>query len=188
MMYRLLRDLGVPLSRHMAVNLYTAIAVDTGTFRFPSTTPDTLGAAADLVTAGAEPAWVAERLYQTWSPGRFKLLGKNLGTVELLSNLSMSTITLEMFEETGTQGKDSENFVNFPLLMQDVLVSVIMREVTQGEWRVSFRSKGESNVARIAEEFGGGGHRNAAGCTMAGTLQEIKDTVRAAVRRHTGIG
>jgi phosphoesterase RecJ-like protein len=188
MVYHLLQDLGVPISRHMAVNLYTAIAVDTGTFRFPSTTPDTLGAAADLVAAGAEPAWVAERLYQTWSPGRFKLLGKTLGTVELLSNLSMSAITLEMFEETGTQGKDSENFVNFPLLMQDVLVSVIMREVTRGEWRVSFRSKGESNVARIAEEFGGGGHQNAAGCTMRGTLAEIRETVHATVRRHAGIG
>jgi phosphoesterase RecJ-like protein len=187
MISNLLRDLGIPLSRHMAVNLYTAIAVDTGTFRFPNTTPETLRAAAELVAAGAEPGWVAEKLYQTWSRGRLRRLGQNLGTVELRGNLSMSAITLEMFEGTGTQGKDSENFVNFPLLMQDVLVSVIMREVNRGEWRVSFRSKGERNVAHIAEEFGGGGHQNAAGCTMRGTLAEIKDTVLAAVEKHTGI-
>jgi phosphoesterase RecJ-like protein len=188
MVYRLLRDLGVPLSRDMAVNLYTAVAVDTGTFRFPNTTPDTLGAAADFVASGAEPGWVAERLYQTWSPGRFRLLEKTLGTVALHANLSMSAITREMFEETGTEGKDTENFVNFPLLMRDVLVSVIMREVTRGQWRVSFRSKGENNVARIAEEFGGGGHQNAAGCTMKGTLAAIEEKVHAAVKKHTGIG
>ncbi len=181
MVFRLIKELGVLLNPDMAINIYTALAVDTGSFRFPNTTADCLRAAAELVDAGARPGEISEHLYQDWSRDRFELLLQNLSSVELHGQVALTVIPQEMFTETGTTPSDTENFVNFPLVISTVMVSALMREVERDIWRVSLRSKGSVDVSKVAQGFDGGGHMNAAGCTLVGNLQETKERLLSSI-------
>jgi phosphoesterase RecJ-like protein len=156
--------------------------VDTGTFRYNNTTPEVLRAAAELAEAGAQPGYIAENVYQSWSSGRFKLLCMTLGTIEIVDGIAMSAATQEMFAKTGTTPADTEEFTNFPRMMKDAHIAAFLKELPDGRWKISLRSKGERSVARVAEHFGGGGHRNAAGCSMEGDLDAVKKKLLAAIR------
>jgi phosphoesterase RecJ-like protein len=182
MVFELLNAMGIDITPEIAVNLYAAIAVDTGTFRYNNTTPDVLRAAADLAEAGAEPGDVAENIYQSWSAPRFKLLCMTLGSIEVMDGIAMSTVTQDMFRKTGTSPSDTEEFSNFPRMMKDATVSAFIKELPDGKWKVSLRSKGVRNVAQVAERFGGGGHRNAAGCTIDGALPSAKKKLVDAIK------
>lgn len=176
MIYHLIRAMGIDISPEIATNLYTAIAIDTGTFRYSNTDASTLLDASELVRAGAEPAFIATSLYDTWSRGRFELLILTLNTMEIRQGIAITVVTKEMFQKTGTDAADTENFANFPRMMADVLISAFFREI-EGGWKVSLRSKGDINVAEIAEAFGGGGHRNAAGYKIEGSLIEAEEAL-----------
>ncbi len=182
MVFELIRALGAEMTREMATNLYAAIAIDTGTFRYSNTSPESLRAAADLVEAGAEPSLVAQMLYESWSTNRFKLLCMAMGGVEINDGVAFTTVTQEMFRKTGTTSEDTEEFANQARTMGDIKVSVFVRELPDGSWKVSLRSKGAYNVAKVAEGFGGGGHINAAGCRIEGDLASVKKKLIEAIR------
>jgi len=179
MIFNLVRELGVELSREIAVNLYTAIAIDTGTFRFGNTTAEVLRAAADLAEAGAQPGYVANNLYETWSEKRFRLLIMALSTLEIKDAVAFTFVTREMFHSTGAGPEDTENFSSLPRTMKDIGISAFFREVDSDEWKISLRSRGTMNVASIASFFGGGGHKNAAGYKIKATLEEAKKALLA---------
>jgi phosphoesterase RecJ-like protein len=182
MVFELLKEMGATITPAMAINLYTAIAVDTGAFRYMNTTPEVLRAAADLAEAGATPGAIAEDLFESWSLPRFKLLCMTLGTLEIYDSVAIVAITEEMFKKTGTSAADTEEFSNFPRMMKDIAVAVFLRELPKGGWKVSLRSKGEHNVARVAVRFEGGGHKNAAGCTVKADLPTAKRNLIEAIR------
>lgn len=182
MVFNLLKAMGVEVTPEIAVNLYAAIAVDTGTFRYNNTTPEVLRAAAELTEAGATPGEIAEGIYQSWSSRRFNLLCMMLETLEMSDSVAITAVTREMFEKSGASPVDTEEFSNFPRMMKDVKVSAFIKELPEGGWKVSLRSKNEYNVARVAERFGGGGHRNAAGCTVEGDLGSVKKRLAEAIR------
>ncbi|HXX81718.1 MAG TPA: bifunctional oligoribonuclease/PAP phosphatase NrnA [Thermodesulfovibrionales bacterium] len=183
MVYDLIRKLGVRITKDIATNLYTAIAIDTGTFRFSNTTSDVLRIAAELVESGADPGAIAGQLYETWSRERFSLLTKVLDTLEITRGIAVIVVTNEMFSETGTSPEDTENFSNFPKMMEETKVSLLLREI-EGGWKVSLRSKGDWNVAKIAAQFRGGGHRNAAGCVIKGDLRAAKERLIKALHER----
>ena len=183
MVYYLVKALRVKITKEMATNLYTAISVDTGTFRYSNTTSDVLRASAELVDAGAEPNRIAVSLYQTWEYERFRLLIAALNTLEVRDGVAMIHVTKRMYRETGTSAEDTENFSNFPRMIGSIRVAVLLRELDQGGWKASLRSKGAVNVARIAERFGGGGHRNAAGFKTYSDLKSIREALFHAGRR-----
>lgn len=187
MVLALIRDLGVALTRDIAVNLYAAVAVDTGTFRFGNTTAGVLRAAADLTEAGVEPGLVAENLYRAWSLQQFNLFQRMLRRAELAGPVCFAALAAEDFRETGAAQQDTENFVNFPLSVKDVMVSVLIRETREGFWKVSLRSKGDINVSKVAGKFGGGGHQNAAGCTMEGEAEGVREILLREVGRLPGM-
>lgn len=174
MIYFLVKALGIALTKDIATNLYTAVAVDTGTFRYSNTKSDVLRAGADLIESGAEPHRIADYLYETWDRNRFSLLVMALDTLHIHNGLATTYITKDMFRKTITGFEDTENFANFPRMIDSVNVSAILREVESGVWKVSLRSKGSFNVAKIAEGFGGGGHRNAAGYRIRADLKSAK--------------
>lgn len=182
MIFSLIKDLGVELTKDIAVNLYAALAVDTGTFRYGNTKAGDLEDAAELVRAGADPGMIAEQIYSTWSTARFKLLMGALGTLEEHGGLAIITVTAEMFRSTGARQEDTENFSNFSRMMRDTKVSAMFREAGPGVYKVSLRSRGGYDVAAVAEGFGGGGHRNAAGYRVRGSLDEVKQKLIAAFR------
>jgi len=180
MVYSLIKSLGVRITADMATNLYTAIAVDTGTFRYSNTDSEVLRVSAELVDSGADPGVISVALYESWSDGRFRLLLRVLDTLEVVGDIGISFVTRAMFAATGTTPEDTEHFSNFPRMMKRLTISAFFREV-DGGWKVSLRSRGEVDVARIAEMFRGGGHRNAAGYKVAADMKTAKEMLIKAV-------
>lgn len=184
MVFYLIKELGIKITRDIAINLYSAISIDTGTFRYSNTTPEVLRVGAELIEAGANPYYISNSLYETWSGGRFDLLIRALNTLEIRDDIAITTITKEMFIKTGTGPEDTENFSNFPRMIQSVRISALFREIDTGLWKVSLRSKGDVNVARIAELFDGGGHKNAAGYKIKADLESAKEALLKAVNGY----
>jgi bifunctional oligoribonuclease and PAP phosphatase NrnA len=180
MVYRLLVALGLPLTPGIATNLYTAIHTDTGSFRYSNVTPDTFRIAAELVAAGAEPAVVSSALYERRATDSLRWLGESLARVQVSDDGEVAWLALPngAVPETFVE---SEELVSYPRSIGSVRVACLLRE--RGDTvKVSLRGKGDVNVNRIAARFGGGGHPNAAGFTVTGTLDPVTRDVLAAVR------
>lgn len=187
MIYYIVKALGVAITKEIAINLYTGLVVDTGNFRFENTSPEVLAVAAALAGAGAPPHVIHRELNETWSEGRFNLFVRLLNTLEMQDGIAITTVTRQMFEETGSSADDTESFVSFPKVMRSVKVSVLLREVNEAEYKVSLRSRGGINVARIAEAYGGGGHKNAAGCSMKAELETVKAEIVRKVKEQMAL-
>lgn len=182
MIYALIKSLGVKITKPMATNLYAAITVDTGTFRYSNTTAEVLRTGAELVDLGALPGLIAERLYETWSIKRFRLFMMTMNTLEIKNNLAITYVTRDMLRKTGAKAEDTEHFSNLPRTIGSVKISALLREIDKGIWKVSMRSKGDADVAKIAERFGGGGHKNAAGFKIEAGLRAAKAALLSATR------
>ena len=181
MVYDLLAAAGLPLTPDVAVNLYTAIVTDTGSFRYSNTTAKTLRVAASLVERGVDPAHVATAVYETRHLGGLRLLGQVLQRVETDLDGSVAWLVLERAQAESPDLPEAEEFVNYPRSLRTAKVAVLFRELPDSV-KVSLRAKGEVNVARLAAGLGGGGHPNAAGLILPGGLAEAKSRVLGAIR------
>lgn len=183
MIYNLCKAIGGRISREIAECLYMALVTDTGSFHFPNTTDRTLKVASELVKAGVKPAKISEAVYNSYPWSRIELMSKVLATVKRdpSGRVAWMRQTLEMRHSSGMMDGDNNGFVNIPLAAKEILASIYMREVTPNFFRVSLRSKGTINVARVAEQFGGGGHKNAAGLRIEGDWDECERRIVDAV-------
>lgn len=166
MVYDLAVALGGEIVYEAAYCLYTALVSDTGSFMYASTSAKTLRVAGDLVSRGVKPAEVAGHLFDNFTFSRLHLLRLVLESLEVHGNgrIALIRATREMFARTGTVPADTENFINYPRSVRSVKVAAFIKESRDNVVSVSLRSKGrEVDVAGLAGEFGGGGHRNAAG-------------------------
>ncbi|GAB4442194.1 MAG: bifunctional oligoribonuclease/PAP phosphatase NrnA [bacterium] len=181
--YDILKRLNVPFTKEIAINLYTAVVVDTGSFRYASTTPKSFKIAAELLTMGVDPWEVAKNIYENFPFERMKLLGDVLQTMELVKGglYAFLVVTKEMLAKYNATEDLTEGFVNFGRAVDGVEVSVLFKETGEDQYKLSFRSKGDLDVAKIAQRLGGGGHKNAAGCKLKGSLIEVKQKVIAAI-------
>ena len=179
LIHRVLRAMGTEIDRDVAVNIYVAILTDTGSFHYSNASPESFFVAGEMVRTGIDPWAVAEQVYETQSANRLRLLGRILDSLEVAAAGKVAAISTrkgDLAEFSAT--KDHlEGFINYPRSIVGVEVAVAFREEGDGECRVSFRSKGRVDVSAIASSFGGGGHRNAAGCTVRGELGEVKRRV-----------
>lgn len=180
MVYDLLEAMGVPVTAEVAVNLYTAIVTDTGSFRYSNTSPKTFRIAARLVEAGARPADVALRLYETRHLAGLHLLGRILQQVETSPDGTIAWVVIDQSQTESPDLLEAEDFITYPRSLHTAKVAVLFRELA-GAVKVSLRAKGEVDVARIAARFGGGGHPNAAGVVLKGDLAQAKGLVLGAV-------
>jgi bifunctional oligoribonuclease and PAP phosphatase NrnA len=173
---------GVAVTESMATNLYAALVTDTGDFRYSNATPRAFAAAARLVTAGARPTRIAEALWEHNPERVVRLTAEVLATLELLAGGRLAVISCDraMLERAGARPEDTENLINIPRGIDGVRVAVFFKAVKDGAVRVSLRSRDDVDVQGIAKAFGGGGHRNAAGCTIAGTVAEARQRLLAA--------
>lgn len=176
--------LGVPLTPLSAVPLFAALATDTGWFRFGSTTPETYEVAARLVRAGASPAAMYRELYEQDTWGRVRLRGLILTRVmvEADGRLAHTFVLRDDFTQTQSLPSDTEDVINLTLAIAGVQFAVIFVEQKQGGFKISFRSRCAIDCSRLAERFGGGGHKAAAGAYIAGSLEEAQQVVLGAVR------
>jgi phosphoesterase RecJ-like protein len=176
--------LGVPLTSKMATPLYAAIATDTGWFRFGSTTPATMRVAARLLEAGASPAQIYSDLYERDTLGRVRLRGLILSRTqaELDGRLLHTFVLKDDFAETGAIPSDTEDVINLTLAIRGAQLAAIMVEQLKGGYKLSFRSRCHVDCNQLARQFGGGGHRAAAGAYQEGELATVQPRVLAAMR------
>lgn len=183
LVYRLARLACVPIDRDIATCLYTALMTDTGSFMFEGTNEHTFTVARELVMAGANPAQCARPIYFGHSTAKMRLLGAALSHLHREGPLAWIWVTREQMERLGAREEDCEGLVNYALSMADVQVAIFFREQPDKRYRVSLRSKGEINVSKVAEHFGGGGHKCASGFSVEGPLaiavSKVVDRLRA---------
>lgn len=185
--FQMLKSLGYSLPKHAATPLYAAIATDTGWFRFSSTTSQTMRTIADLIDLGAKPHLIYEQLYSQHSVSRLHLTGRVLErmTVSDDGNLAYLSVSQADFNATKSRPVDTEDLVNECLRIQGVQCAFIAIEQLNKKIKVSFRSRTDVNVAAVAEQFGGGGHKQAAGAILDGPLDTAKSKVVAAMTAAT---
>ncbi len=183
MIYNLCKAIGGRITKEIAECVYMALVTDTGSFHFPNTSDRTLKVASELIKAGARPAKIGEAVYNNYPWSRIELMRQVLGTVKRDKSGRIASLrqTLEMQDSAGAIDGDNNGFVNIPLAAKDVLAVVYMREVAAGRYRCSLRSKGDINVAKVAEKFGGGGHKNASGLGIEGDWDEKEAEIISAL-------
>lgn len=184
LIYDLAQFLGVQLPSDAASALFTAIATDTGWFRFSAVTSQTLRRIAHLMELGAVPAQIYRELYEQSTLARQHLVGRALSrmTLDCGGQLAYLSIPWSDFVETGAVSSDTEDLVNECLTVTGTRGAFIAIEMQSRQVKVSFRSRTEAlNVAAIAEQFGGGGHRQAAGATLPGPLPDAVAKARGAM-------
>jgi phosphoesterase RecJ-like protein len=182
MIFRLAREAKVKISPEVATCLYTAILTDTGSFCFPGTTKRTFGLAQELVRCGADPVHIAHNVYFSTALSKMRLLGFALTHLHRDGTLAWMHVTQEMMEQCSASSEDCEGLVNYALAIEGIEVALFFRELPGGNFRVSLRSKGNVNVAAVAESFGGGGHECASGCALNGPLPAAVEQLLAKFR------
>lgn len=182
---RLIERLGVPLDAEMAVCLYAGLVVDTGNFRFSNATARAFQAAADLAAAGADAPRIAHLLFEEQPVSKLRLTAAALGTLDLALGGSLATLTVDeaMLAAAGAALADLDGLVNFPRALRGCRVAAVYL-VQGGEVRISLRTSVDAvDVERVAREFGGGGHKHAAGCTFYGALAAARAALADSVAR-----
>ena len=173
LIYRMASLAGIPIDSDIASCLYTALMTDTGSFMFEGTNECTFALARELVVAGANPALCARHIYFGHSTAKLRLLGAALSNLHREAGLAWIWVTQEQMKRFDAREEDCEGLVNYALSIGDVHVAIFFRELPDGRWRVSLRSKGQVNVSYVAEHFGGGGHKCASGCSLDGPLAVV---------------
>jgi phosphoesterase RecJ-like protein len=193
MIYNLCKATGVRVTKEIAECVYTALITDTGSFHFSNTTERTFKVASELLRTGVKPAKAAEAVFASYPWSRIQLMGAVLSTArrDSTGRVALLRHSLEMQAAARSSDEDADGFVNYPLTVGEVEAVAMLRESEPGLYRTSLRSKGDVNVAKVAEKFGGGGHRNAAGCTLRGTWEEAEEKIigllQDAVERANGL-
>lgn len=159
---------GFKLTKDIAQNVFCTLSTDTGSFKYSNSTPEVFNLAAALVKAGAKPDVISQALYETYSQKRLVILEKVLKTLrfEYDGKLAKIFLTQEDLENAQATTDDTEEFINFPRGVEGVKVVAMLKENHSTEWKLSLRSRGGVDVLKIAQKFGGGGHKLAAGCTI----------------------
>ena len=176
MVFDLVRALGVKLSLEIATHIYLAILTDTGSFHYSGISPRTFVICREALEAGVDPVLVARNVYDSNNMGRLKLFGSVLSAMQIDGTGRIAIVYLdhEMAREAGGTYEDTEGLINLPLTVKEIQAVVFFKQVEGEEYRVSMRSKGDIDIGAVAKEFGGGGHKNAAGCTVSGAIDALQ--------------
>jgi phosphoesterase RecJ-like protein len=183
MVFDLVRALDVPLTPEIAVHVYVAILTDTGSFHYSGITPRTFDICRQCTEAGVHPPTVARTVFDSNNLGRLKLFGAVLSRMQLdaTGRIAVVSVDRRLAEECGGTYEDTEGLINLPLTVKEILAVVFFKEIGQNEWRVSLRSKDAIDVNAVAKTFGGGGHKNASGCTAHGSLAGLTEGFQRAL-------
>jgi phosphoesterase RecJ-like protein len=188
MVFDLVVGLGVPLTAEIATHVYVAILTDTGSFHFSSISPRTFDICRGLLEAGVDPVAVARSVYDSGTMSRLKLSGALLSGMQIdaTGRIALLYLDHEIARAAGGAYEDTDGLINEPLTVKEVQAVVFFKHVQGDEYRVSMRSKGAIDVNAVAKEFGGGGHKNAAGCTAVGRIDALRQLFVEKVGGTTG--
>lgn len=185
--YDIFKRFEMKLNQEEATALYVAISTDTGSFKYSNTTVKSHQIASELIQTGIDIEKINDFLYATYSLEKIQLYSRLLAKVRtsLDGTIAWVGLTRSDLKRTGATYEDTEGFIDFLKYIKEVQFSFFMSEMDgpeDGQVRVSFRSKGDNDVAQIAVHFGGGGHKKAAGCTIKGTLEEATEKILEQIR------
>ncbi|MBP1155961.1 MULTISPECIES: bifunctional oligoribonuclease/PAP phosphatase NrnA [unclassified Paenibacillus] len=185
-LYDLVLELGVELTRELNICIYSGLLTDTGGFRYSNTSPKVLQIAADMLARGVQGHELAERLLETMTYGQVSLLKRTLSTLSFAhdNRVAWLHVTLDDLSNTDASSEDMDGLVNYARNVEGVEVGMLFKEKRPGTVKVSLRSSGQADVAAIAKGFGGGGHIKAAGCTINGSIEEAIEQVVKAVGKE----
>jgi bifunctional oligoribonuclease and PAP phosphatase NrnA len=183
-LYELFRAGGLPLTYEMADNLFVAMSTDTGSFQYPSTTARTYEIAAELIRAGVDVGALSQKMYESHPRRRLELLRALLNTLRFTSKDRVASFALsaETARAVGARPEDSEGLIDHIRSIEGVIAAAFFEEMSDGKIRISLRSKSPKiDVSKVCGQFGGGGHRLAAGARSGGTLTEVQEKVLQAL-------
>jgi phosphoesterase RecJ-like protein len=182
LVWEAIRALDVDITPTMANHLFMAVSTDTGWFRHTNTSAATMTLAAVLITAGAKPTELYDSIYETNTKCRLALRGRALSRLATMDDnrIAWSEIYSKDYTDTGAIPLDTEDLINDPRSLAGNMLALLFIEQPDGQIKISFRSKEPVDVAKLAEQFGGGGHKRAAGATLPGPLPAARDKVLAA--------
>lgn len=184
LIFRLAQHLGSTITPEIGNAMFSAIATDTGWFRFPATTSETYHIIAHLIDAGVKPYELYEKLYENYSIGRLKLSGRVLSRVAQTpdKHIAYTHVLWEDYGDTNSEPADTEDLVNECLAVSGTEGAVIFIEQPNRAVKVSFRSRVTFDISGVAEQFNGGGHRQAAGAMLPGPMAAAQDAVLTALQ------
>jgi phosphoesterase RecJ-like protein len=176
MVFDLVVALGVPMSIEIATHIYLAILTDTGSFHYSSISTRTFDICRQMLEAGVDPVAVARNVYDSNNMGRLKLFGSVLSAMQIDPSGRIAIVYLDhdMARAAGGTYEDTEGLINLPLTVKEIQSVVFFKQTEGDEYRVSMRSKGDIDIGSVAKDFGGGGHKNAAGCTVRGAIDGLQ--------------
>ncbi len=176
MVFDLIKALGAPVTREIATHIYIGILTDTGSFHYSGISPKTFAICQALLEAGVNAEAVARQVYDSNTMGRLRIFGAVLNGMQVDATGRIAVIYLDhaMVRASGGWYEDTDGLVNQPLTVKEIVAVVFFKQIEGNEYRVSMRSKGDVDVGALAKEYGGGGHKNAAGCTVGGSIDELR--------------
>ncbi len=179
LIHRLIKNAGGSISLATAHCIYVALITDTGSFRYSNANTEAFSVAGEMISKGVNAWDISSRLYESQPRSRIELLSLALSTLAFspCGRFASLAVTLDMYAKTGTDAELTDGFVNYPRSVKGVEVAIFFRQLSEDSYKVGFRSKGVVDVSGLAEGFGGGGHRNAAGCVVDGCLAEVREKV-----------
>ena len=189
MVFNLVQMLDVPISKEIAAHIYAAILTDTGSFHHSSISAQTFDICRQCVEAGINPVTEAQIIFDNNNLSRLRLFGMILNQMELddTGKVAIIHIDREMARQCSGTYEETEGIINFPLTVKKIQGAAFLKEIDPGTWRVSLRSKGDVNVNAVAKLFGGGGHKNASGCSVNGELSDLKILFRQEINKEVEI-
>ncbi|MBE0576950.1 MAG: bifunctional oligoribonuclease/PAP phosphatase NrnA [Desulfuromonadales bacterium] len=179
LIYRLLSAAGHEVSAEVATCIYTAILSDTGSFRYSNANPEAFHVAGEMVGLGVDPWSIASGLYESQEEVRLRLLALALPTLRVsdCGRYASIAVTLDMYDASGAVESDTDRFINYPRSIRGVEVAIFFRQLSENKFKIGFRSKGNIDVGALARAMDGGGHHNAAGAEVEGTLESVQGWV-----------
>jgi bifunctional oligoribonuclease and PAP phosphatase NrnA len=185
MVFDLVRELGAELTPDIATHVYIAILTDTGSFHYSNISPRTFDICRQCVEAGIDPPAIARAIFDSNNLGRLKLFGAVLSDMQIDKSGRIAIVYVDhaMARAAGGTYEDTEGLVNLPLTVKEIEAVVFFKQEKDGEYRVSLRSKGDIDIGAVAKEYGGGGHKNAAGCTVRGNIDDLRRSLVEKVER-----
>ncbi len=186
MIFRLIGELGVEITPHIASCLFTGVSTDTGCFRFSNTTPETHRTAAALIEAGADSKNIIQVFFETKSKAYSALEKLALDGMRLYldDRCAVMPVLQQMYAESGASENDTDRLANLPRQIEGVLVGITLKELKDGNFKASVRTHGDVDASEICKRLGGGGHPGAAGCTLKMSKDEAISALLAEVEKE----
>lgn len=182
---KLIRLMNVEFDKDIANAIYTGITTDTGCFRYTNVTAETHRIAADMIDCGAESGMINRLMFETKSRSRLEIERRVMDSIQfyLDGRCAIAYATIDMMKESGAVDNDMEGVSSLPRQIEGVMAGITLREKNNGKFKVSVRTTDELDASAICANFGGGGHKAAAGCMITGTLNEAIEQIIEVVRQ-----